>query len=82
VIYGPGADLKQRHRPATQLRARVTQEEFEGAIVGTPGDDVLTGTEGSDLIIGLEGNDTIVALGWEMIWSRVPEKVDDVVRSE
>ena len=30
-----------------------------GAIIGTPGDDVLSGTPGNDVIIGLGGNDTI-----------------------
>jgi len=30
-----------------------------GAIIGTPGDDILSGTSGDDVIIGLGGNDTI-----------------------
>ncbi len=34
----------------------------EGAIIGTPGDDVLNGTDGNDIIIGLGGNDTINGL--------------------
>ena len=34
-----------------------------GAILGTPGDDILVGTPGPDVIIGLDGNDIILGLG-------------------
>lgn len=37
--------------------------EQAGAVVGTPGDDVINGTPGADVILGLGGNDEIHGLG-------------------
>jgi Ca2+-binding RTX toxin-like protein len=34
-----------------------------GALVGTPGDDVLFGTSGDDVICGLGGDDVVFGLG-------------------